>query len=63
MKVEAEGLANDDVKAFLRELQRVYREYFKRREHKTTNDLIILNNLAGSIRKLRWMLQEGGVKR
>ncbi|MBS7287375.1 MAG: hypothetical protein KIH01_01140 [Candidatus Freyarchaeota archaeon] len=54
------GMSKEDVKAFLEELQMVYREYFRMREHKTRDDLIILNNLARFISQLKRILQEMG---
>lgn len=53
-------MSKEDVKAFLEELQRVYREYLRMREHKTRDDLILLNNLARSISQLKRTLQEMG---
>lgn len=53
-------MSKEDVKAFLEELQRVYREYLRGKEHKTRDDLIILNNLAKTISQLRKTLREMG---
>lgn len=54
------GMSKEDVRTFLEELKRVYREYLKLRGHKTRDDLVILNNLAGFISQLRRVLQEMG---
>ncbi|MEM2573935.1 MAG: hypothetical protein QXF77_05930 [Candidatus Jordarchaeales archaeon] len=54
------GMSKEDVRAILEELQRVYKEYLRLREHKTRDDLVILNNLASFIIHLRRTLQEMG---
>ncbi|MBS7248375.1 MAG: hypothetical protein QXW47_10400 [Candidatus Jordarchaeales archaeon] len=54
------GMSKEDVRAILEELQRVYKEYLRLREHKTRDDLVILNNLASFIIQLRRTLQEMG---
>ncbi len=55
------GLSKDDVKVFLEELQRVYREYLKGKQFKTRDDLVILDNLARLISQLKrtlWEMEE-----
>ncbi len=54
------GMSKADLRTFLEELQRVYREYFNMKVHKTRDDLTILNNLARSISQLKKALQEMG---
>jgi len=53
-------MSKADLRTFLEELQRVYREYFNMKVHKTRDDLTILNNLARSISQLKKALQEMG---
>ncbi|WXG41339.1 MAG: hypothetical protein WED07_11335 [Candidatus Freyarchaeum deiterrae] len=51
-------LDEDDIQSFLEQVQETYRTLLKTKEHKTTNDLILLNNLCSSIIRLKFMLEQ-----
>jgi len=50
-------LDEDDIQSFLDQVQEVYRSLMKTKEHKTTNDLILLNNLCRSMIRLKFLLE------
>ncbi|MFB0561769.1 MAG: hypothetical protein ACETWM_11225 [Candidatus Lokiarchaeia archaeon] len=50
-------LDEDDIQSFLDQVQEAYRSLFKSKEHKTTNDLILLNNLCRSMIRLKYLLE------
>nr|MDO8081686.1 hypothetical protein [Candidatus Freyarchaeota archaeon] len=51
------SLDEDDIQSFLNQVQETYRTLLKNKEHKTTNDLILLNNLCRSMIRLKFMLE------
>ncbi|MEM2145987.1 MAG: hypothetical protein QW279_11545 [Candidatus Jordarchaeaceae archaeon] len=52
------SLDEDDIQSFLNQVQETYKTLLKNKEHKTTNDLILLNNLCRSMIRLRFMLEK-----
>jgi hypothetical protein len=56
-------LDEDDIQSFLEQVQETYRTLLKTKEHKTTNDLILLNNLCRSMIRLKFMLERKRNKR
>lgn len=51
-------LDEDDIQSFLNQVQETYKTLLKNKEHKTTNDLILLNNLCRSIIRLKNILEK-----
>ncbi|MGQ9721486.1 MAG: hypothetical protein ACUVXA_09225 [Candidatus Jordarchaeum sp.] len=50
-------LDEDDIQSFLNQVEEAYRSLFKTKEHKTTDDLILLNNLCRSMIRLKFLLE------
>ncbi|MEM2135957.1 MAG: hypothetical protein QXR19_07890 [Candidatus Jordarchaeaceae archaeon] len=50
-------LDEEDIQTFLEQVQETYKTLLKTKEHKTTDDLILLNNLCRSIIRLKFLLE------
>ncbi|MBS7249377.1 MAG: hypothetical protein KIH08_02120 [Candidatus Freyarchaeota archaeon] len=50
-------LDEEDIQAFLEQVQETYKTLLKTKEHKTTDDLILLNNLCRSMIRLKFLLE------
>jgi len=50
-------LDEEDIQTFLEQVQETYKTLLRTKEHKTTDDLILLNNLCRSMIRLKFLLE------